>query len=281
MILIEDCFKELEEIISGKIEEQKVRQEKANKLFIEAFGLGDLLDPTPSEKDIGIRRPDLRTEITHLLSYSVGCILGRYSPDFDGLAFAGGEWKEDRYKTFQPVKNNLVIVGARNKGLPDDLSSRVSDFIKAVFGESTHSENMKFIAKALSTGGTSHGSPLKVLDNYFIKDFYKEHLRAYYSGRPIYFPVSSGKSKAFFAYTYYHRIDINTIKYIKACSEKLTNALENKGDKAENKNLIELYSFAERIESIIEQGLRIDFDEGIMYNYNKLRGLLISSDRQF
>jgi exonuclease VII small subunit len=40
MILIEDCFKELEEIISGKIEEQKVRQEKANKLFIEAFGLG-------------------------------------------------------------------------------------------------------------------------------------------------------------------------------------------------------------------------------------------------
>ena len=53
---------------------------------------------------------------------------------------------------------------------------------------------MKFIAKALS--GDSYIGSLSCADSYFLKDFYKEHVRAY-SGRPIYWAVSSGRAKAF------------------------------------------------------------------------------------
>lgn len=42
----------------------------------------------------------LRDEIVSLLSYAVGCMLGRYSLDVEGLAYAGGEWDASRYSTF-------------------------------------------------------------------------------------------------------------------------------------------------------------------------------------
>lgn len=272
MILIEDCLKEFEKKISAEIEAQKVRQKRINEIFANAYNLDGIVSTEPSEKDICIKMKDIRSAVSDLISYAVGCVFGRYSLDFEGLIFAGGEWDEEKYKTFPPVKENIVVLAGRKYGLKNDLSLLVSEFIKTVFGEEIYEENMKFIAKALS-GDSYIGSPLAVLDSYFLKDFYKEHVRAY-SGRPIYWAVSSGRAKAFFGYIYYHRIDQDTIKYIKAFSLSAA-------EKAEEKKKNELYAFIERIDNIINLNPSIDFDAGIMYNYNNLSDFLAGLDRQF
>lgn len=52
----------------------------------------------------------LHDEIVSLVSYAVGCMFGRYSLDVDGLAYAGGEWDESKYKTFIPDADNCIPI---------------------------------------------------------------------------------------------------------------------------------------------------------------------------
>ena len=54
--------------------------------------------------DIGIRVPKLKEDVVSFISYSIGCMLGRYSLDEEGLIYAGGECDYGRYKTFFQMK---------------------------------------------------------------------------------------------------------------------------------------------------------------------------------
>jgi len=94
----------------------KANEEELNRIFIDIYGLQDELTPDVADKDITVHRifdskedvPEsmkgsayIRTkkdEIVSLLSYFIGCIFGRYSLDTEGLAYAGGEWDETKYK---------------------------------------------------------------------------------------------------------------------------------------------------------------------------------------
>lgn len=85
----------------------KANEEELNRIFIDIYGLQDELTPEVEDKDVTVYRiidqPDenerkmayvlsMKDEIVSLLSYIVGCMLGRYSPYVDGLLYAGGEW---------------------------------------------------------------------------------------------------------------------------------------------------------------------------------------------
>ena len=37
-------------------------------------------------------------------------MLGRYSLDIEGLAFAGGEWDDSKYTTFKPIDKNCLLI---------------------------------------------------------------------------------------------------------------------------------------------------------------------------
>src|SRR5690606_26407725 len=64
----------------------------------------------------------------------------------------------------------------------------------------TITENLDFIASALKGGGSSE----EKLRKYFLKEFYKDHVRMY-KKKPIYWMFTSGPDQGFNTLIYMHR----------------------------------------------------------------------------
>lgn len=90
--LIADKFAAWQEECEQRFQKLKANEEELNRIFIDIYGLQDELTPEVEDKDVTVRRADLTREIKSLLSYAVGCMFGRYSPDRPGLVFAGGNF---------------------------------------------------------------------------------------------------------------------------------------------------------------------------------------------
>lgn len=145
--------------------------------------------------EIKVSRPNLMEMIKTLLSYFVGCLFGRYSLDVKGLVYAGGEWDDNKYRTFMPDRDNIILITDESY-FDDDIIGRLEEFLKVVYGEKTLEENLDFIADALGTKGTSSREKIR---NYFLNNFFKDHCSTYSvtgSGkRPIYWLFDSGKAE--------------------------------------------------------------------------------------
>ena len=107
--LISDKYREAQRQYLERFNQLKANEEELNRIFIDIYGLQEELTPDVADKDVTVYRIidepsdeerkmryvlSMRDEIVSLLSYIVGCILGRYSPYVDGLLFAGGEWDD-------------------------------------------------------------------------------------------------------------------------------------------------------------------------------------------
>ena len=66
----------------------KQLEEENNRLFIDAYGLQDELSPAVPDDQITLYRPNREEDIKRLLSYAIGCMMGRYSLDKPGLIYA-------------------------------------------------------------------------------------------------------------------------------------------------------------------------------------------------
>lgn len=129
----------------------------------------------------------MQRDIRSFMSYAVGCMLGRYYLDVDGLAFAGGEWDKSKYVSYIPGADNIIPI-TDEEYFSDDIVGRFVEFVKTVYGEDTLEENLDFIAQALGNKGDISR---EIIRNYFIKDFYADHLKVYQK-RPIYWLFDSG-----------------------------------------------------------------------------------------
>ena len=196
--LLENDFNFYKACANDKFSKLKVNEEELNRIFIDIYGLQEELTPDVADKDVTVHyicdtKDDIpetlkdskyvltkQDVIKSFISYAVGCMFGRYSLDTPGLAFAGGEWNSDNYKSFIPYKNNIIPI-CDDEYFSNDITNRFVEFIKTVYGEATLDENLKFIADAL--GGK--GSPKEVINNYFLSVFYADHLKTYQK-RPIY-----------------------------------------------------------------------------------------------
>ena len=157
--LIENKFNEWKSKCQERFDRVKTNEEKLNCLFINVYGLGDELTPYVEDVNISVRLAELEREIKSLLSYAVGCIMGRYSLKEEGLIYAGGEWDNTRYsEEFKPCEYGVMTI-TEEQYFEEDLCTRVIDFIKVVYGEDTLTENLKFIASALKPG--SFEAPLQ------------------------------------------------------------------------------------------------------------------------
>lgn len=141
-----------------------------------------------------------------MVSYAVGCMVGRYSLEVDGLVFAGGEWDSSKYSAFIPDADNIIPI-TDEEYFSDDMVGRFVDFVKTVYSADTLEENLDFIANALGNKGDTSR---EVIRNYFLKDFYADHLKVYQK-RPIYWLFDSGKQNGFKALIYMHRYDADTV----------------------------------------------------------------------
>ncbi len=279
---ISSSFTSWQSFTESQFTQLKSNEEELNRLFIEIYDLSDELTPEVEDKDITIRKADLERDVKSFLSYAAGCMMGRYSLDLPGLAFAGGELDNSKYKIF-PVDEDAIIPVLEDAWFEDDIVSKFSEFVKTVFGEKDHSENLEFIAKAL--GKKDNETAKERIRKYFLKDFYKDHLKIY-KKRPIYWMFTSGKEQAFNALVYMHRYDKYTIArlrkdYLHELQAKIDRNIEFLEKENEKKKLSRMYKLQEELrkyEEILkhyaDMQIEIDLDDGVSVNYGKFGKLL-------
>lgn len=316
---IEKAYDDYCQYWSDKFIQMHHNEEELNRIFIDIYELNDEMDEKVPFEDITLLKKEIKIEdgkilfnkeeITkQFLSYAVGCIMGRYSIDKEGLIIANSDDVlqcngsqviiKDREgnirhsienSRFLPDEFGIIPVTGENV-FENDIVIRVFEFVKALYGEKNFDENIRFICEAL---GQKEGESYdEVLRNYFIKDFYTDHLQRYQK-RPIYWFMNSGKKNGFSALIYLHRYEDMSIarvrtEYLITYQEKMENLrnyyekiaenpdTSSKDRKIADKKLKELYAilkelqeYANDVKHISELKISLDLDDGVKVNYEK------------
>ena len=237
------------------------------------------------------KEANLKTDtVKELISYAVGCMMGRYSLEKPGLVLADqGAGEADYYAKvgvskdaakFQIDEDGIIPI-LDNDWFADDIVTRFKEFIKVAFGEEHFFENMVWIEEALG----------KNLRDYFTKDFYKDHLQRY-QNRPIYWLFQSPKG-AFRALVYMHRYKPDMVGgvlgYLRSLQTKVENQLgvatqiasdESKSSTERvraNKEVVKYSKMQKELDEyekhvlypLSTERIEIDFDDGVKVNYKK------------
>jgi hypothetical protein len=190
-------------------------EERNNAIFINAFGLSGELSPAAVEEQLTLGRANRERDSQSLVSYVVGCAMGRYSLDAPGLAFASeGDAGFDpaKYLRFSADADGIVPV-TDELWFPDDMAGRLREFLAAAWGSSALDENMAWLADGLGRKGSE--TPEESIRRYMSDKYYKDHVQAY-KKRPIYWLFSSGRQGAFKALVYLHRYNENTLARLRS-----------------------------------------------------------------
>ncbi len=293
--LIEDKYKEWEAECEARFNQLKANEEELNRIFIEIYGLQDELTPEVEDKDVTVRKAELKREIKSLLSYAVGCMFGRYSTEQEGLIYAGGDWNEK----FYPVSTEKSAIGgyylknaegdthflvdAENilpvcddEYFDDDITGRFVQWVSFVYGEDTLEQNLKYISDALGGKGT----PREIIRAYFLNDFFKDHCSTYSvtgSGkRPIYWLFSSGKKNGFKALIYMHRYQPDILArmrtdYVHEQQERYRTRLQAVEESMINASASEKIKLNKQAAKLKEQALEIQkFEEKLHHLADKM-----------
>ncbi|EIK6214193.1 BREX-1 system adenine-specific DNA-methyltransferase PglX, partial [Salmonella enterica] len=245
------------------------------------------------------------TDITiDILSYIIGCMMGRYSLDREGLVYAHEGNKgfaelvaEDAYKTF-PADNDGILPLMDDEWFDDDVTSRVKEFVRTVWGEEHLQENLEFIAESLclyAIKPKKGESALDTIRRYLSTQFWKDHMKMY-KKRPIYWLFSSGKEKAFECLVYLHRYNDATLARMRTeyvvpllaryqanidrLNEQVDGASGGEATRLKrerdslSKKFNELRSFDDRLRHYADMRISIDLDDGVKVNYGKFGDLL-------
>lgn len=304
-------------------EEMQRLEEENNRVFIEAYGLQDELTPDVPIKEITLtcnpfyrygvdaEQADTATRtalearlradsVKELLSYAIGCMMGRYSLDAAGLVYAAAGnagFDAGKYTTFPADEDGIVPLGDM-PWFDDDAAHRFREFCLAVWGEESLEESLRFVAAQLDPkrGETPEATIRRWLSGKFFKDW---HCKVY-KNRPIYWLFSSGKYKAFECLVYLHRFNSNTLPRMRAAyvtplqgkiaarlellereeagagSTSSRNALKKQRELLLKKQ-DELRHFDDLLRHYADQNIQLDLDDGVKVNYAKLADLLAES----
>lgn len=271
-------------------------EEANNRFFIEKYGLEGELTPAVSQSEITLRRPSRETDSKRLVSYAIGCMMGRYSLDEPGLIYADAGnvgFDATRYKTF-PADSDGIVPMTDELWFEDEAALRVSEFVRTVWGSDHHEENMAWLAESL--GAKNGETPDETVRRYLATSFYKDHLQTY-KKRPIYWLFTSGKLGAFGALVYLHRYHEGTLsrmrsEYVVPLLSKYLDRIEMLQRDAEaatsaaartkiqkridglRKKHHELVGFEERLRHLADSRIALDLDDGVKANYGKFGDLL-------
>jgi type II restriction/modification system DNA methylase subunit YeeA len=307
---IEVAFNNWSIFTENQFNQLKANEEELNRIFIEIYGLQDELTPEVADEDITISKADRERDIKSFISYAVGCMFGRYSLDEEGLIYAGGDfddkfrlrdgqweiktkegWKKSRVNI---VEHNVIPI-ADGDYFEDGILERFVDFVKVSFGEDTLEENLDYIAESL--GRKSNETSRQAIRRYFLKDFYKDHVKTY-KKRPIYWLFDSGRQDGFKALIYMHHYDPSTVArvrtdYLHSLQKKYQaeinhldilidsdisqreKAAARKKKETILKQIEECRLYDEAIAHMANQRIEIDLDDGVKVNYAKFQGVEI------
>ena len=299
------------------IETMKRIEEENNRLLIAAYSLegeyqSDIpinevtLTVNPAYRYAGKSTEDERWNrfqqdtIEELLSYAIGCMMGRYSLDKPGLVYAhsGNEgFAPSQYTTFRADEDGIIPLLDTDWGIRDDATNRFVEFICVAWSKEHLDVNLKFVADSLSPN--SGEQPRDTIRRYLSTGFYKHHL-SMYKKRPIYWLFFSGKLRAFQCLVYLHRYNEGTLarmrtEYVIPLQGQITARIDQlEGDKAKatstshrtkiqkeqdklKKQQAELATFEEKLKHYADMRISLDLDDGVKVNYAKFGDLLAES----
>ena len=139
-----------------------------------------------------------------------------------------------------------------------------------------------------------------LLEDLWIKNFYRDHLKVYQK-RPIYWLFDSGKQNGFKALIYMHRYDADTVgrvrtdylhraqNYVETAMKSAEYTIENTGVASEKskamkavskytKQLAEMQTYDQAIAHVANQRIEIDLDDGVKVNYAKFQGVEVAQE---
>lgn len=282
-----------------KFNQLHANEEELNRQFIEIYGLQDELTPdVPLDEITILQQGEIHIEnndiVWHddviakqLISYAIGCWMGRYRLDKPGLHIAHPNPTAEEVCTythngneFEIDDDGIIPILSADSQFADNACNRLRDFLRIVFDEEDLQENINFIETCLG----------KSLEAYFIKDFWKDHKKMY-QNRPIYWLFSSKKG-AFQCLAYMHRMDAYTVervrsKYLlphmdwlthrinelRADDAMLTTAQRKTAERLE-KELAECREYHERLHYVADRQIAFDLDDGVVVNYAKFGDIL-------
>ncbi|MCH8487210.1 MAG: BREX-1 system adenine-specific DNA-methyltransferase PglX [Candidatus Cyclonatronum sp.] len=304
-------------------------EEELNRIFIDLYGLKDELGPEVAFKDITILQDELDAgelpqaearyrqagvpidddEITGivrlpfkedelmqlLLSYALGCIMGRYRLDKPGLHIAHPDPAPEAHApyevtaadgsthTFAPDQNAIVPLLGSSGRFPDDLIFRVRHFLICVWGEARLTDTLNTLQEKLGTD----------LEKYLVKDLWPDHCKRY-KKRPIYWLFSSPKG-AFQVLVYMHRYNRYTIDkiyreyllpHLRRLEEQISTLSQRESSSTPlsrtetkqldqlRKDLQECLDYEPLLKEFALDQHEIDLDDGVKVNYEKFEGIV-------
>ena len=268
-------------------------EEELNRQFINIYGLQDELPPDvpldevtilqQGEKSIDDNQLKWNADVVmkQLISYSIGCMMGRYSIDKPGLILANQGDSLEQFNEqvldsrFEPDDDGIIPLMSAQSDFADNATIRFKQWLVAAFGEESLVENLNFIEKCLG----------KSIDDYFVKDFWKDHKKMY-QNRPIYWLFASKKG-AFQCLAYMHRMDAYTaerirMKYLLPHIEWLMQKQSEMEENAANlstaerkkldsirKQIDECREYHDRLHVVADEQIAFDLDDGVVVNYAK------------
>ena len=284
--LISDKYKEVSSKRKKRYDEMIQLEKNIDVLLRKAYGFTgeSTVNNTPTLQEFS-----LLEDIKNLLSYAVGCMFGRYSLDVKGIVYAGGEWDDSKYTTFEPDKDNCIPI-TDEEYFEDDIVGLLCSWLKKAYGADTLEEYIDFIAKALGNKGATSR---EVIRNYFLNDFMKDHIKIYQK-RPIYWLFDSGKQNGFKALVYMHRWNADTVgnlrvEYLHRMQHtyereivRMQETIDNSRDAREvskatkhkdklQKQLKETKDYDAKLAHIALSRIEIDLDDGVKVNYEKVQ----------
>lgn len=273
-------------------------EEELNRQFIDIYGLQNELTPDVPLDEITILQQgeiaikDNKIEwhddvlIKQLISYAVGCMMGRYSIDKPGLILANQGDGLEEYEAFVPNSrfeiddDGIIPLMASNSDFADNATVRFKKWLAVVLGEDRLVENLNTVEAALG----------KTIDDFFVKDFWKYHKKMY-QNRPIYWLFSSKKG-AFQCIAYMHRMTPYTAEQIRTkyllphiewLVQKQSEMEENSVNlsTAERRELdrlttqiTECREYHDRLHEVADKQIAFDLDDGVVVNYAKFGDVL-------
>lgn len=314
------AYQTWQEAVSKDFFQLHTNEEELNRIFIDIYGLQDELTPEVALKDITILQDELKAEeltalepayragetvvlpiqkevvISQLLSYLVGCMLGRYRLDKSGLHIAHPNATEEELAAYEvaaaalpftfKIDDDAILPLMGNAcAFPDDAVKKVEDILYRIFGEKNHTQNLNFIDDALGMK----------LDKWMTEKFWPFHISGtQYKKKPIYWLFSSNPKKpqtaAFRVLVYMHRMDGYTVQkimrnYLHPHQEFVRNQYEMMKENEANlskqelktfenlqKQMIELKEYNEVLKELAAKQITFDLDDGVTVNYERFEG---------
>ena len=310
---LESSYLDWENSNRDSIIDTKSLEEENNRLFIEAYGLRKELSPevsidqvtltvnpayrygsqtTKNQQSTRFRRDTM----AELVSYAIGCMMGRFSLDEPGLIYGlSGNvgFDPSRYSLF-PADEDGIVPLTEYGWFNDDAAQRLVNFIAVAWNSDQIEDNLTFLADSLDP--RSGESNRETLRRYLCDRFFKDHLQIY-KKRPIYWLFSSGKLRGFQCLVYLHRYNAGTlarmrteyvirlqgmmasrIRQLEGDIEATPSNTQRRRLEKERGALVgqgsELQAFDEKLRHYADQRISLDLDDGVKVNYGEFGELL-------